>query len=136
MKNELSWILDTVLEIPGALHAVLVSADGLVIAHTKDLAKDNADVTAASVSGMQSLSRANGFFIDGKREGSTLQWRQTVVEFDGGWIFSIAAGPGSYLAVAATPDVNMADITFRMQRLVGQLGEKLSAPPREIGRHR
>ncbi|MFE7446963.1 roadblock/LC7 domain-containing protein, partial [Streptomyces chartreusis] len=26
MKNDLSWMLDSALEIPGALHAVLVSA--------------------------------------------------------------------------------------------------------------
>ncbi|GAA3825973.1 roadblock/LC7 domain-containing protein [Streptomyces phyllanthi] len=127
MNNDLSWMLDSALEIPGAMHAVLVSADGLLRASSKGVDKDDADKAAAAMSGMQSLSRSLGFFVD----ASHLQWRQTLVEFDGGWIFLISAGDGAYLAVSATPDVDMADITFRMQQLVGQLGKVLTAPPRE-----
>jgi predicted regulator of Ras-like GTPase activity (Roadblock/LC7/MglB family) len=127
MKTDLSWMLDSTLEIPGALHAVLVSADGLLRARSKGVDKDDADKAAAAMSGMQSLSRSLGFFCD----GSHLQWRQTLVEFDGGWIFLISAGDGAYLAVSASPDVDMADITFRMQQLVGQLGKELTVPPRE-----
>lgn len=127
MNNDLSWMLDSALEIPGALHAVLVSADGLQRARSKDVSKDDADKAAAAMSGMQSLSRSLAFFVD----GSELRWQQTLVEFDGGWIFLISAGAGAYLAVSASSDVDMADITFRMQQLVGQLGKVLTAPPRE-----
>ncbi|EKX60927.1 roadblock/LC7 domain-containing protein [Streptomyces ipomoeae] len=127
MNNDLSWMLDSALEIPGALHAVLVSADGLLRARSKDVGKDDADKAAAAMSGMQSLSRSLAFFVD----GSNLRWQQTLIEFDGGWIFLISAGDGAYLAVSASPDVDMADITFRMQQLVGQLGKVLTAPPRE-----
>ncbi|MEU1259206.1 roadblock/LC7 domain-containing protein, partial [Streptomyces chartreusis] len=66
MKNDLSWMLDSALEIPGALHAVLVSADGLLMARTKDLRRDSADTVAAAMSGVQSLSRSLGFFVDGE----------------------------------------------------------------------
>lgn len=127
MNNDLSWMLDSALEIPGALHAVLVSADGLLMARTKDFDKDNADTVAAAMSGVQSLSRSLGFFI----ERGHLKWRQTLVEFDGGWVFLISAGEGAYLGVSASPDVDMQDITFRMQQLVGQLGKALTTPPRE-----
>ncbi|MFH8701315.1 roadblock/LC7 domain-containing protein [Streptomyces chartreusis] len=127
MKNDLSWMLDSALEMPGALHAVLVSADGLLMARTKDLGRDSADTVAAAMSGVQSLSRSLGFFVDGEH----MQWRQTLVEFDGGWVFLISAGEGAYLAVSAARDVDMADITFRMQQLVGQLGKELAASPRE-----
>ncbi|MFD3549978.1 roadblock/LC7 domain-containing protein [Streptomyces sp. NPDC058655] len=127
MNNDLSWMLDSALEIPGALHAVLVSADGLLMARTKDFDKDNADTVAAAMSGVQSLSRSLGFFI----EPGQLKWRQTLVEFDGGWVFLISAGEGAYLGVSASPDVDMQDITFRMQQLVGQLGKALTTPPRE-----
>ncbi|WP_053676157.1 roadblock/LC7 domain-containing protein [Streptomyces sp. WM4235] len=132
MNNDLSWMLDSALEIPGALHAVLVSADGLLMARTKDFDKDNADTVAAAMSGVQSLSRSLGFFVD----GGHLQWRQTLVEFDGGWVFLISAGEGAYLGVSASPDVDMQDITFRMLQLVGQLGKALTTPPREnLGVH-
>jgi predicted regulator of Ras-like GTPase activity (Roadblock/LC7/MglB family) len=126
-NGDLPWMLNSVLEIPGALHAVLISADGLLMARTNDFDQDNADRAAAAMSGVQSLSRSLGFFC----EDSTEQWRQTVVEFDGGWVFLMSAGQGAYLAVSASQDVDMQDITFRMQQLVGQLGKALTAPPRE-----
>lgn len=127
MNTELSWMLESALEVPGARHAILVSADGLLMARSSEVDKDQADTIAAAMSGMQSLSRTvAGFGGDG-----TMQWRQTVVEFDGGWVFLISAGEGAYLAVSAAPDVDMADITFRMQQLVSQLGKALSTPPRE-----
>jgi predicted regulator of Ras-like GTPase activity (Roadblock/LC7/MglB family) len=120
-------MLDSALEIPGALHAVLISADGLLMARTKDFDKDDADRVAAAMSGVQSLSRSLAFFC----EDTSQQWRQTLVEFDGGWVFLISAGEGAYLGVSASPDVDMADITFRMQQLVAQLGKELTTPPRE-----
>jgi predicted regulator of Ras-like GTPase activity (Roadblock/LC7/MglB family) len=127
VNDDLSWMLDSALEIPGALHAVLISADGLLMARSNDYDKDNADRVAAAMSGVQSLSRSLGFFCEDPRA----QWRKTLVEFDGGWVFLISAGEGAYLGVSASPDVDMADITFRMQQLVGQLGKVLMTPPRE-----
>ncbi|MFF2778566.1 roadblock/LC7 domain-containing protein [Streptomyces sp. NPDC058052] len=127
MNDDLSWMLDSALEIPGALHAVLISADGLLMARSNGYGKDNADRVAAAMSGVQSLSRSLAFFC----EDPSARWRQTLVEFDGGWVFLISAGEGAYLGLSASPDVDMADITFRMQQLVGQLGKVLMTPPRE-----
>ncbi|GAB2835995.1 roadblock/LC7 domain-containing protein [Streptomyces sp. NPDC054796] len=128
MNNDLSWMLDSALEVPGARHAILVSADGLLMARSNDVERDQADTVAAAMSGMQSLSRTVAGFCD-PRPG--LEWRQTLVEFNGGWVFLISAGEGAYLALSASADVDMADITFRMQQLVGQLGKVLTTPPRE-----
>ncbi|WP_326595348.1 roadblock/LC7 domain-containing protein [Streptomyces sp. NBC_01803] len=127
MNTELSWMLESALEVPEARHAILVSADGLLMARSNDVDKDEADTVAAAMSGMQSLSRTLGGFAG----GASMKWRQTVVEFDGGWVFLISAGEGAYLAVSASPHVDMADITFRMQQLVAQLGKALTTPPRE-----
>jgi predicted regulator of Ras-like GTPase activity (Roadblock/LC7/MglB family) len=122
-------MLDSALEVPEARHAILVSADGLLMARSKDVGKDHADTIAAAMSGMQSLSRTVADFCDG--QSNRARWRQTLVEFDHGWVFLISAGEGAYLAVSASPDVDMAEITFRMQQLVGQLGKALTSPPRE-----
>ncbi|QLH22272.1 roadblock/LC7 domain-containing protein [Streptomyces sp. Rer75] len=129
MNNDLSWMLDSALEVPGARHAILVSADGLLMARSQEVKKDEADTVAAAMSGIQSLSRTMAGFCGGPH----MNWRQTLVEFDGGWVFLISAGEGAYLAVSSAPDVDMADITFRMQQLVGQLGKALTTPPRETG---
>ncbi|MEK8172797.1 roadblock/LC7 domain-containing protein [Streptomyces sp. M19] len=125
MNYDLSWMLDSALEVPEARHAILVSADGLLMARSKEVDRDHADTVAAAMSGMQSLSRTVASFCD---DNPNLQWRQTLVEFDGGWVFLISAGEGAYLAVSASPHVDMADITFRMQQLVGQLGKALTSP--------
>lgn len=127
MNNDLSWMLDSALEVPGARHAILISADGLLMARSQEIRKDDADTVAAAMSGIQSLSRTMADFCG----GSHMQWRQTLVEFDGGWVFLIAAGVGAYLAVSSAPDVDMGAITFRMQQLVGQLGKALTSPLRE-----
>ncbi|SDN96740.1 roadblock/LC7 domain-containing protein [Actinacidiphila guanduensis] len=127
MNNDLSWMLSSALEVPGARHAILISADGLLMARSQDVKKDEADTIAAAMSGIQSLSRTMAGFCGDPQ----MHWRQTLVEFDGGWVFLISAGAGAYLAVSSAPDVDMAAITFRMQQLVGQLGKALTAPPRE-----
>jgi predicted regulator of Ras-like GTPase activity (Roadblock/LC7/MglB family) len=57
-------------------------------------------------------------------------WKQTLVEFDGGWIFLVAAGSGAYLAVSAALDVDMEAMSFRMQKTVSALREAMSAAPR------
>ncbi|MFE9118444.1 roadblock/LC7 domain-containing protein [Streptomyces sp. NPDC007172] len=122
MSNDLSWMLEDALQIPHALHAVLISADGLQMSRTAEIDRGDADKVAAAVSGLQSLSRAVGFFCG--EHGAN--WRQTLIEFDGGWVFLNAAGGGSYLAVAASAEVDMQDITYRMQQLVSRLGKAMS----------
>ncbi|WP_043268294.1 roadblock/LC7 domain-containing protein [Streptomyces sp. CT34] len=131
MNYDVSWMLDSALELPEAQHAILVSADGLLMARSKDVGRDHADTVAAAMSGMQSLSRTVADFCSSTGPNTRPQWRQTLVEFDHGWVFLISAGEGAYLAVSASPDVDMAEITFRMQQLVGQLGKALTSPPRE-----
>ncbi|MEV1048318.1 roadblock/LC7 domain-containing protein [Streptomyces sp. NPDC049916] len=123
MSDDLSWMLEDALAIPHALHAVLISADGLQMSRTADIGRDDADKVAAAVSGLQSLSRSVGFFCGDERTA----WRQTLIEFDGGWVFLNAAGGGSYLAVAASVEVDMGDITYRMQQLVSRLGKAMSS---------
>jgi predicted regulator of Ras-like GTPase activity (Roadblock/LC7/MglB family) len=129
VNKELSWMLDSALEVPDARHAVLVSADGLLMARSKEVDRDHADTVAAAMSGMQSLSRTVANFVGGTEPRQT--WHQTLVEFSHGWVFLISAGEGAYLAVSASPEADLADITFRMQQLVAQLGKALTSPPRE-----
>lgn len=127
-QQDLSWMLEDILKVPGAQHALLVSADGLKRGATVELDPDLADTAAAAMSGLQSISRSTANFAG--PTGSP-RWRQTVVEFDHGWVFLIAAGNGAYLAVSASSDVDMGDITFRMQQLVQRLGREMTSPPRE-----
>lgn len=126
MNPDLSWVLDDVLRVKGARHAILVSADGLLLERSESIYRDDAEKNAAAMSSLQSLSRAVAPFVG---EGKGV-WRQTLIEYDGGWIFLIAAGSGAHLAVSAAVDVDMEAMSFRMQQQVSALGKAMTTPPR------
>lgn len=126
MTTDLSWVLDDVTNVQGARHAILVSADGLLLQASQNIGRDDAETNAAAMSSMQSLSRAVAGFV---ASGQGI-WKQTLLEYDDGWIFLIAAGSGAYLAVSAALDVDMETMSMRMQKQVKALARALSTPAR------
>jgi predicted regulator of Ras-like GTPase activity (Roadblock/LC7/MglB family) len=124
--NKLGWMLDDALRMPETRHAILLSADGLLMAYSERIERDDAERHAAGMSGLQSLARSAAEFCG---DAGTM-WRQTVTEFDDGYVFLVAAGPGAYLAVSATANVDMEAVSFRLQELVQRLGRELTSPPR------
>jgi predicted regulator of Ras-like GTPase activity (Roadblock/LC7/MglB family) len=125
-SNELAWMLDDVLKAQGTRYAVLLSSDGLMLLYSGQIPKDDADRVAAAMSSVQSLSRAMMQFAGA---GASM-WRQTMMEFDQGFMFLAAAGQGAHLLVSTTRDVDMEDVVFRMQQLVQQLSRELATRPR------
>lgn len=124
--NRLGWMLDDALRMPETRYAILLSADGLLMAHSERISRDDAERQAAGMSGLQSLARSTAEFCG----DPDTTWRQTVNEFDGGYVFLVAAGPGAYLAVSATQNVDMETVSFRLQELVQRLGKEMTSPPR------
>ncbi|MEU9334397.1 roadblock/LC7 domain-containing protein [Streptomyces sp. NPDC048290] len=128
MTTDLSWMVkDIVDNVPRARHAVVLSADGLPRGATDGLSERDVRAVSAAMAGMQSLSRAAAGFAG---PADVVRWNQTIVEFEHGWIFLIAAGDGAYLAAAAEPDVDIEQISYRMNRLVARLGDSLTSAPR------
>ena len=126
-NNELGWMLDDALQLPETRHAILLSADGLLTAHSQGISRDDAERQAASMSGLQSLARNTAEFCGNQPSA----WRQTVSEFDGGYIFLAAAGEGAYLAVSTTEKVDIETVSFRIHELVQRLGAYLTSPARQ-----
>ncbi|MFF4531170.1 roadblock/LC7 domain-containing protein [Streptomyces sp. NPDC001407] len=127
-------MLDEVVKMPEARHAILLSADGMLRARSGGIDRDEAERQAAALSGLQSISRSTSEFCTHQNHQDT-PWRQTLVEFAHGYVFLIAAGPGAYLAVSTTADVDMEAVTYRMQKLVDRLGKELTSPPRQAAWH-
>lgn len=125
-NNKLGWMLDDALRMPETRHAILLSADGLLMAHSERISRDDAERHAAGMSGLQSLARNTAEFCG----DSATPWQQTVSEFDGGYVFLVAAGERAYLAVSATENVDMEAVSFRLQELVQRLGKELTSPLR------
>ncbi len=125
--NRDAWMLGRVLDQPGVLNALLVSADGLVRAYSPGLGRDDAETLAAALAGVQSTSRATAAFCRAADDS----WQQSLVQFDGGFVLTVRAGEGTYLSVATAADADVEQVTFRMHEVVGQLGGELSSPPRQ-----
>jgi predicted regulator of Ras-like GTPase activity (Roadblock/LC7/MglB family) len=127
--NEMGWMLEDALRVPEARQAILLSADGMLRAYAGGISREDAERQAAALSGLQSISRSTAEFADPR----DTPWRQTLVEFDGGYVFLIAAGQGAYLAVSASERVDMESVTYAMQKVVDRLGKAMTAPPRRTG---
>nr|WP_106189805.1 roadblock/LC7 domain-containing protein [Umezawaea tangerina] len=126
--NALGWMLDQALQgVPHALDAILFSTDGLLIAHSAGLGRDDAEPLAAGLSASAALARQNsGTLADGPRG-----WRQSIDEYEGGYRLLMAAGPGAMLAATASTRVNLGELTYQLQKLVQRVGKELTSPPRQ-----
>jgi predicted regulator of Ras-like GTPase activity (Roadblock/LC7/MglB family) len=123
--------LDEVIgEVRGARHAVLLGADGLPRGATSGMSQDLADTISAAMTGIHAYSRATAQFAGVQQDAG---WRQTVIEFQHGWIFLIAAGRGAFLAAAAQHDADIEEFTTRLHQVVPQLSAHL-APRGEASR--
>ncbi len=126
-NNKLGWMLDDALDMPETRHAILLSADGLLKAHSREISRDDAERHAAGMSGLQALARGSAEFCG----PSGTEWRQTVNEFVDGYVFLVAAGEGAYLAVSTTENVDLEAVSFRLQQLVQRLGTHLTTLARQ-----
>ncbi len=123
--NKLAWMLDD-LHVPGVRFAVLLSEDGLRIAHVGDIGLDDAERFAAASSGLRSLGKALGEFC-----GTANAVRQNMTEYDDGMIFITAAGEGALIGVSTTSEVDVSMVAHRMNELAGRVGRELGSLPRQ-----
>ncbi len=121
----LDWLLDDLVDrVPAAQHAVVLSADGLLIGRSAALARDDAEHLSAVAAGFQSLARGAGRHFKG---GGV---RQTIVEMDHAFLFVTAAGKGACLAVLCAADADIGVIAYEMAMLVARVGQTLMASSR------
>jgi predicted regulator of Ras-like GTPase activity (Roadblock/LC7/MglB family) len=109
-------------------HAVLVSADGLLIAASEHMPGERADQLAAVTSGLASLSTGAAQLFDG---GYVLQ---SVVEMENGYLLLMRVGDGSNLAALATRHSDIGQIGYEMAMLVERVGAVVS-PQRRTPQH-
>lgn len=122
---DLGWLLDEMAAgVPSVRHAVLLSTDGLAVAATAALSREDGEHLAAVASGFHSLAKGAG------RHFKVGAVHQTMVEFDGGFLFIVAAGGGTCLAVFSGPDSDVGLVAYELARLVRRVGEHLFTPPR------
>lgn len=97
-------------------HAVLVSADGLLVAASEHMPKERADQLAAVASGLASLATGAAQLFEG---GHVLQ---SVVEMEQGYLLLMRVGDGSNLATLATRTCDIGQVGYEMAVLVERVG--------------
>jgi len=115
------WLItDFVRQVPGVAHAVVVSADGLLLAGSQGLPRDRAEQLSAVASGLISLTAgaARCFEAGGVN--------QTVVEMQRGLLIVMSISDGSALAVLAAGDCDMGLVAYEMTLLVERVGRALT----------
>ena len=124
--DQLGWLLDNlVARVANVRQALLLSRDGLVVARSQNMSREEADNLSALAAGVHSLARGVG-----KQVGNQ-EVRQTIIEMDSAFLFVMAAGQGTCLAVLASADANLGVMAYEMAMLVRRMGVHLTAGPRQ-----
>ncbi|HEY3263196.1 MAG TPA: roadblock/LC7 domain-containing protein [Pseudonocardiaceae bacterium] len=120
-QNQFGWLVtDFADRVPGVAHAVVVSADGLLLAASSRLPVDRADQLAAVASGLVSLTQGAARCFDA---GVV---RETVVEMERGVMLVMSISDGSSLAVLAHPRCDIGQVAYEMTLMVDRVGRMLT----------
>jgi predicted regulator of Ras-like GTPase activity (Roadblock/LC7/MglB family) len=124
-EESLGWLVSAFTrDVPGVAHAVLVSADGLMVAASDGLPRDRADQLSAMAAGLASLtSGAAHLFTAGKVI-------QSVIEMERGFMLLMTVGDGSHLAVLAASGCDIGLVGYEMTLLVDRVGRMVDTPVR------
>jgi uncharacterized protein len=127
--QDLSWLITDFTErVPDALHAGVVSSDGVPVAVSDGLAPARVEQFSAIASGLISMARGAALMFEG---GAVTQ---TLVTMQEGVLLIVAISNGSSLAVLAAIDADLDQIAYEMTVLAEQAGSVLTPdvrlPPR------
>ena len=123
--RDLDWVMSRfVEEVPDAAHAILVSADGLLMASSTSIPGERAEQVAAVSSGLASLAVGAARLFEG---GSVMQ---TIVEMEMGFMMLMSVGDGSNLTVLTTEEADIGQVGYEMALLVDRVGRTVEAQAR------
>ena len=125
--RQLDWLVSRFVdEVPDAAHAILVSADGLLMAANSSIPGERAEQVAAVSSGVASLAVGAARLFEG---GAVLQ---TVVEMEHGYLMLMSVGDGSHLAVLTRENADIGQVGYDMALLVDRVGRAVQAQARVV----
>jgi predicted regulator of Ras-like GTPase activity (Roadblock/LC7/MglB family) len=123
--RDLDWLVTRfVSDVTDAAHAILVSADGLLMAASSSIPGDRGEQLAAVSSGLASLAVGAARLFEG---GAVMQ---TVVEMEHGYLMLMSVGDGSNLAVLTSESADIGQVGYEMALLVERVGRTVQAQAR------
>lgn len=127
--HDMSWVLEHLKKEKGVLHAVLFSADGLVLAATSDLERAVAERTAANACAAFALGRSIAEFAE--LEGTSPH--RIIIDLPDHCILVFSAGHGTALAVAVDAEMTSPEVAVASAatiKAINGLRDALSARER------
>jgi predicted regulator of Ras-like GTPase activity (Roadblock/LC7/MglB family) len=123
--RDLGWLLDDLAgRVEHFRHAVILSRDGLVVAASRDLSREDAEYMSALAAGVQSLAKGAGEHF------GVGEVRQTIIELQQALLFVTAAGHGSCLAALCPANADAGLVAYEMAMLVKRAGPRLASQAR------
>ena len=113
--------------VPGVLHSLVVSSDGVPVAVSDRIPPDHLERLSAIASGLISLADGAARVFEG---GAVIQ---ALVAMERGTLVIMAIDDGSSLTVLTTATSDLDLIAYEMTMLVEQAGSILSPPARGTG---
>src|SRR5215471_16068741 len=102
--GQLDWLLDDlVARVANVTKVVILSRDGLAIGASDGLTRDDSEYLCAAAA-----------------------VRQTVVEMESAFLFVMAAGEGSCIAVLAAREAEVGLVAYEMALLVTRVSDRLA----------
>ncbi|WP_426574517.1 roadblock/LC7 domain-containing protein [Aquihabitans sp. McL0605] len=116
-----NWLIDEFVEkSAGVTDAVAVSSDGLLIAMSRSLGREDAEHVSAIVTGFVSLGQSTSTCFDFHG------LNQVIVSMKRGYLFVSAISDGSALGVVATSGCDIGLVGYQTTLLVERAGTVLT----------
>jgi predicted regulator of Ras-like GTPase activity (Roadblock/LC7/MglB family) len=120
-SGQLDWLLDDlVARVAKVTRAVILSRDGLAAGSSGGMSREDSEYLCAAAAAFQSLAKGTSQHFGG---GAV---RQTVIEMESAFLFVMAAGEGSCLAVVAAQGADVGMVAYEMALLVRRVGQHLA----------
>jgi uncharacterized protein len=124
-RQDLNWLVtDFTSRVADVAHAVVVSADGVLLARSDRIPTGAAEQLAAITSGLVSLIQGAARIFEAGLP------TQALVDMEGGLMFVMAISDGSSLAVLAAPECDTDLVSYEMTLLVEAVGDVLTPAAR------
>jgi len=117
----ISFLISSFAErVAGVRDAIVVSADGLLMAMSPGMSRESADRFAAASSGLIGLAHGAAAPFGGGRV------TEVIIEMEYGFIFVTGISDGSSMAVMADAGCDVGLVGYEMARLVERTGTVLT----------
>ncbi len=124
--EDLTWLVARFVEqVPSVRRAVVVSSDGLPLAASAGIDREDGERLAAVASGLIGLAYgSSGRFGMGAVNN-------VIIEMEGGWLFVTGIRDGSVMCVVADRDADIGMIGYEMAVFAYRAGDVLTPEVRE-----